>query len=105
MPNPSSHQALLSPGRIGSLELRQAARRVGGNEIVCKGQGVPFKGLVQEVLYQMVGGLKAGMGYCGAGTIEDLQEAKFVKISAAGYAESHPHDVHVTREAPNYSRK
>jgi len=66
---------------------------------------VPFKGLVQEVLYQMVGGLRAGMGYCGAGTIEDLQNAKFVKISGAGVAESHPHDVHITREAPNYSRK
>lgn len=66
---------------------------------------VPFKGLVQEVLYQMVGGLKAGMGYCGAGSIEDLHNAKFVKISAAGYAESHPHDIHITREAPNYSRK
>lgn len=66
---------------------------------------VPFKGLVQEVLYQMVGGLKAGMGYCGAGSIEDLQKAKFVKISGAGVAESHPHDVHITREAPNYSKK
>ncbi|MEM6643472.1 MAG: IMP dehydrogenase [Bacteroidota bacterium] len=66
---------------------------------------VPFKGMVQEVLYQMVGGLRAGMGYCGAGTIEDLHQAKFVKISAAGYAESHPHDIHITREAPNYSRK
>ncbi|WP_424962297.1 IMP dehydrogenase [Ekhidna sp.] len=66
---------------------------------------VPFKGSVQEVLYQMVGGLKAGMGYCGAGSIEDLQKAKFVKISGAGVAESHPHDIHITREAPNYSRK
>lgn len=66
---------------------------------------VPFKGLVQEVLYQMVGGLRAGMGYCGAGSIEDLQGAKFVKISGAGVAESHPHDIHITREAPNYSRK
>ncbi len=66
---------------------------------------VPFKGLVQEVLYQMVGGLRAGMGYCGAGSIESLQEAKFVKISGAGVAESHPHDIHITREAPNYSRK
>ncbi len=65
---------------------------------------VPFKGLVSEVLYQMVGGLKAGMGYCGAGTIEALQEAKFVKITAAGVKESHPHDIHITREAPNYSR-
>ncbi|WNB17892.1 IMP dehydrogenase [Marivirga arenosa] len=66
---------------------------------------VPFKGMVAEVLHQMVGGLKAGMGYCGAGNLEQLKEAKFVKITAAGVAESHPHDVHVTREAPNYSRK
>jgi IMP dehydrogenase len=65
---------------------------------------VPYKGFVSEVLYQMSGGLKAGMGYCGAATIEDLQKAKFVKITGAGMAESHPHDVQITREAPNYSR-
>lgn len=64
---------------------------------------VPFKGLVSEVLYQLVGGLKAGMGYCGAKSIADLKEAQFVKITSAGVRESHPHDVHVTREAPNYS--
>lgn len=66
---------------------------------------VPFKGTVQEVLYQMTGGLKAGMGYCGAKDIQALQDAKFVKISGAGVAESHPHDIHITREAPNYTRK
>jgi IMP dehydrogenase len=66
---------------------------------------VPFKGLVSEVLYQLVGGLKAGMGYCGAKNIEKLKQAKFVKITAAGVNESHPHDVTITREAPNYSRK
>ena len=65
---------------------------------------VPYKGLVSEVLYQLVGGLKAGMGYCGAANIEALQEAKFVKITAAGVQESHPHDIQITREAPNYSR-
>lgn len=65
---------------------------------------VPYKGLVSEVLYQLVGGLKAGMGYCGTGTIEDLHQARFVKITAAGVAESHPHDIQITREAPNYSR-
>ncbi len=65
---------------------------------------VPYKGLVSEVLYQLVGGLKAGMGYCGAKDITALQEAKFVKITAAGVRESHPHDVQITREAPNYSR-
>lgn len=66
---------------------------------------VPFKGTASEVLYQMTGGLRAGMGYCGAATIQDLQQAKFVKISRAGVVENHPHDVQITREAPNYSRK
>jgi IMP dehydrogenase len=66
---------------------------------------VPYKGLVSEVLYQLVGGLKAGMGYCGAKNIEKLKTAKFVKITSAGVVESHPHDVSITREAPNYSRK
>ncbi len=66
---------------------------------------VPFKGFVSEVLYQLTGGLQAGMGYCGARTVQDLQKAKFVKISNAGMAESHPHDIHITREAPNYSRR
>ncbi len=65
---------------------------------------VPYKGTLSEVVYQLVGGLKAGMGYCGARTIEDLRAAKFVKITASGMAESHPHDVTITREAPNYSR-
>ncbi len=66
---------------------------------------VPFKGSVAEVLYQLVGGLKAGMGYCGAKNLDKLKTAKFVKITAAGVHESHPHDVTITREAPNYSRK
>jgi IMP dehydrogenase len=67
---------------------------------------VAYKGLVSEVLYQLVGGLQAGMGYCGTKNIEDLQKnGKFVKITAAGVKESHPHDVSITREAPNYSAK
>lgn len=66
---------------------------------------VPYKGSVAEVLYQLVGGLRAGMGYCGAKNLEKLKTAKFVKITAAGVHESHPHDVTITREAPNYSRK
>lgn len=64
---------------------------------------VPYKGRVAEVLYQLIGGLKAGMGYCGASDMNSLQHAKFVKITAAGVRESHPHDVHITKEAPNYS--
>ena len=65
---------------------------------------VPFKGSVEEVMVQYLGGLRAGMGYCGAPTIEDLQKAKFVKISGSGIQESHPHNVTITKEAPNYSR-
>lgn len=65
---------------------------------------VPFKGTLQEVIYQMVGGLRAGMGYCGAENIEKLHDAKFTRITAAGYTESHPHGVMITREAPNYSK-
>ena len=65
---------------------------------------VPFKGTLQEVIYQMVGGLRAGMGYCGAANIEALHQAKFTRITSAGYAESHPHGVMITREAPNYSK-
>jgi IMP dehydrogenase len=64
---------------------------------------VPFKGKVTEVIFQLVGGLKAGMGYCGTATLEDLQKARFVKITSAGVRESHPHDVVIMREAPNYS--
>lgn len=65
---------------------------------------VPFKGSVSEVVYQLVGGLRSGMGYCGAKTIKDLRKAQFVRITNAGYLESHPHDVTITKEAPNYSR-
>jgi len=65
---------------------------------------VPFKGSLTEVIYQMVGGLRAGMGYCGASDISALQKAKFVRVTNAGVQESHPHDVTITREAPNYSR-
>jgi IMP dehydrogenase len=66
---------------------------------------VPYKGQAIEILYQMTGGIKAGMGYCGAASIEDLQKAKFVKITSSGIRESHPHDVQITKEAPNYSTR
>ena len=65
---------------------------------------VPYKGTVQEVIYQLVGGLRSGMGYCGAPNIEKLHDAKFVRITNAGVLESHPHDITITSEAPNYSR-
>jgi len=66
---------------------------------------VPYKGLAAEVLYQLAGGLRAGMGYCGAPNIATLQEARFTRITGAGLRESHPHDVQITREAPNYSSR
>jgi IMP dehydrogenase len=66
---------------------------------------VPYKGFLSEVIYQMVGGLKAGMGYCGAATIADLKKAKFIRITSSGITESHPHNISITREAPNYSRR
>jgi len=66
---------------------------------------VAYKGTLGEVIHQMIGGLRAGMGYTGSSSIEELSKAEFLKITAAGVAESHPHDVTITREAPNYSRK
>src|SRR5690554_2273142 len=66
---------------------------------------VPYKGTLYEVLYQLIGGLRAGMGYCGANNIEMLQKAMFTRITNAGVLESHPHDVSITREAPNYSSR
>ena len=65
---------------------------------------VPYKGTLSEVIHQMVGGLRAGMGYTGSKDINAMQQAKFIKITAAGVAESHPHDITITREAPNYSK-
>ena len=65
---------------------------------------VAYKGYVEDTVFQMLGGLRAGMGYCGAHNIKELQEnSQFVKISAAALRESHPHDIHITKEAPNYS--
>ena len=66
---------------------------------------VPYKGSLSEVMYQIIGGIRAGMGYCGAATVENLKGSKFVRITSAGVRESHPHDVSITREAPNYSIK
>ena len=65
---------------------------------------VAYKGMVEDTVFQMLGGLRAGMGYCGASDIPTLQETgRFIKISAASLKESHPHDIHITKEAPNYS--
>jgi IMP dehydrogenase len=65
---------------------------------------VPYKGMLSEVIHQMVGGLRAGMGYAGAKDMEALWEARFIRVTPAGVVESHPHDITITKEAPNYSR-
>ena len=65
---------------------------------------VPYKGALAPILHQLVGGLRQAMGYCGAATIEEMHDARFVRITAAGLRESHPHDVTITKEAPNYRR-
>ena len=65
---------------------------------------VPYKGKLSEVLFQYIGGLKSGMGYCGAKDLKNLRKSKFTKITNAGVDESHPHNVTITKEAPNYSR-
>ena len=65
---------------------------------------VPYKGTLEETVYQLIGGLRSGMGYCGAHNIQELQTARFTKVTASGMAESHPHDVTITKETPNYSR-
>lgn len=64
---------------------------------------VPFKGALSETVYQLIGGLRSGMGYCGAKDIRTLQKAQFIRITSSGMHESHPHDVTITSEAPNYS--
>ena len=65
---------------------------------------VPYRGPVSDTVFQLIGGLRAGMGYCGTGSISDLQyKSKFVRISGAGLIESHPHNINITKEAPNYS--
>lgn len=99
---------------MGSVEAMQAgskdryfqANQDNAKKLVPEGivGRVAFKGNLDEVIHQMIGGLRAGMGYCGAHNIKALSEAKFIRITSAGMAESHPHDVSITKEAPNYSR-
>jgi IMP dehydrogenase len=66
---------------------------------------IAYRGSLSEVMIQYIGGLRAGMGYCGAATIDDLKKAQFVKITSAGMHESHPHNITITKESPNYSSR
>src|SRR5574344_1266518 len=90
----------------GSLDRRFRSGTSDVKKLVPEGIAgrVPYKGTVQEVIYQLVGGLRSGMGYCGSGSIDALHNAKFARITNAGVMESHPHDITITSEAPNYSR-
>ncbi|MBQ5364027.1 MAG: IMP dehydrogenase, partial [Bacteroidales bacterium] len=65
---------------------------------------VPYKGTLEETVYQLIGGLRSGMGYCGAKDLAALKNARFTRVTASGMTESHPHDVTITKETPNYSR-
>jgi IMP dehydrogenase len=90
----------------GSSERYRQAGPRGPEKLVPEGvEGrVPFKGMLGPFVYQLVGGLRAGMGYCGTRTIEELRhEAKFIRVTPASVRESHPHDITITQEAPNYS--
>ena len=99
---------------MGSIEAMQAgskdryfqSEKCDSNKFVPEGivARVPYKGTLSETIYQLIGGLRSGMGYCGAKDIEALHNAKFVKITSAAVVENHPHDVTITKEAPNYTR-
>ncbi len=99
---------------MGSIEAMQAgskdryfqSEKTDSNKFVPEGivARVPYKGTLSETVYQLIGGLRSGMGYCGAADIEALHNAKFTRITSAGVIENHPHDVTITKEAPNYSR-
>ena len=95
-------------GSIGAMENGSKDRYFQENAKKLVPEGVEgrvaYKGTVEDTVFQLMGGLRSGMGYCGAAGVEELKEnGKFVKISAASLKESHPHDIHITKEAPNYS--
>ncbi len=104
-----SYKVYRGMGSLGAMAVGSKDRyfQEGAKKLVPEGvEGrVPYKGTLADTVFQMVGGLRSGMGYCGAKNIDDLREhAEFIKISGAGLAESHPHDISITKEAPNYSR-
>ena len=103
-----NHRANRGMGSLGAMNQGSADRyfQKGSKKFVPEGvEGrVPYKGPLGDTIFQMMGGLRSGMGYCGCHTIEELRtKAQFIKITGAGLVESHPHDVSITKEAPNYS--
>jgi len=103
-----AYKAYRGMGSIGAMQAGSADRYFqarGASKLVAEGvEGrVPYKGTLRDLVYQLVGGLRAGMGYCGVDDIEALRrETRLVRVSAAGLGESHPHDISITQEAPNY---
>lgn len=102
-----SYKVYRGMGSIAAMKMGSSDRyfQEGGKKLVPEGiEGrVPYKGTASETIYQLIGGLRAGMGYCGTPTIKDMQEkAEFVRITSAGLIESHPHDIQITKESPNY---
>jgi IMP dehydrogenase len=96
----------LSPSILRPLPSKDRYFQENSKKLVPEGvEGrVPYKGALSETIFQLVGGIKAGMGYCGCKDIPNLQEhAQFIRITGAGLKESHPHDIYITKEAPNYS--
>jgi IMP dehydrogenase len=105
-----SYKAYRAMGSVGAMSEGSGDRyfQEGSKKLVPEGiEGmVPHKGPIGDVVYQLVGGLRAGMGYTGSASVDDLRaRARFIKISQAGLIESHPHDVQITKEAPNYERR
>ena len=103
-----SYKVYRGMGSLGAMEAGSSDRyfQEGEKKLVPEGvEGrVPYKGPLAETIFQLVGGLRAGMGYCGTATIEDLREkGRFIRITSAGLHESHPHDVSITKQSPNYS--
>ncbi len=96
----------ISAMKAGSKDRYFQSEKTDSSKFVPEGieARVPYKGTLSETVYQLIGGLRSGMGYCGAADIESLHSAKFVRITSAGVIENHPHDVTITKEAPNYSR-
>ena len=95
-------------GSLGAMGKGSADRYFQNNKMKLVPEGVegrvPYKGMLSETIYQMLGGLRAGMGYTGCASIEELHEkARFIRITGAGLKESHPHDIQITKESPNYS--
>ena len=106
--NGCKYKSYRGMGSLGAMRAGSSDRyfQSGAKKLVPPGvpPRVPYKGRVSDIVYQIIGGIRSGMGYCGAENIAALQQARFVQITAGGLAENHPHDVTITEKAPNYNK-